>query len=309
MSVAKGLRGCDMYIGIDLGGTKIEAVALSEGGDELFRKRVPTPLNDYPAGIAAICRLVGEIELQQGKRGSVGLGIPGTISPATGLVKNANSTWLIGQRLDQDIAHALQREVRVANDANCFAISEAIDGAGAGHTVVFGVILGSGCGGGIVVDRRVIRGRHHIAGEWGHNPLPWPTPDELPGNECYCGKKGCLETYISGNSIAREHHKMTGEKLRLQEIIDHMRAGDMAAQETYGKFIDRLARGLATVIDILDPDVVILGGGVSNIDEIYADLPEKLSERVFSDICETPVKKALHGDSSGVRGAAWLWAG
>lgn len=297
-----------MYIGIDLGGTKIEAIALSPAGEELFRKRVPTPPNDYQAGIAAICQLVEEIEAQQGRQGSVGLGIPGAISPATGLVKNANSTWLIGQRFDRDIADALKRDVRIENDANCFAVSEATDGAGAGYNVAFGVILGSGCGGGITVARKILAGRHHIAGEWGHNPLPWPGSGELPGNQCYCGKKGCLETYISGNGIAREHHKMTGESPKLQEIIDHMRSGDMAARQTYRKFIDRLARGLATVINILDPDVVILGGGVSNIDEIYADLPAKLSERVFSDICETPVKKALHGDSSGVRGAAWLWA-
>jgi len=297
-----------MYIGIDLGGTKIEAIALSKDGIELSRMRVPTPQGDYQAGIDAIWQLVFNIEKELGRRGSVGLGIPGAISPASGLVKNANSTWLIGEKLDQDIAHCLQREVRVANDANCFAVSEAIDGAGAGHDVVFAVILGTGCGGGIAVDKKVITGRHRITGEWGHNPLPFLTPDELPGNDCYCGKQGCLETYISGSGIAREHSKITGENIKLEEIITRMRSGNLSAKRSYDQFIDRTARGLALVVNILDPDVIVMGGGVSNVREIYADLPQELSKWVFSDVFNTPIKKAVHGDSSGVRGAAWLWA-
>ncbi len=297
-----------MYIGVDLGGTKIEVVALSKDGAELCRVRVPTPQNDYQAGIKAICRLILDVENQVGKRGSIGIGIPGAISPATGLVKNANSTWLIGQRLDQDIAHVLKREVRVANDANCFAISEAIDGAGANYNCVFAVILGTGCGGGIAVGQKVMTGRHRISGEWGHNPLPWPTPDELPGNVCYCGKRGCLETYISGSSIAREHTKTTGKMINLEKIITQMGAGDPAAKFTYDQFINRAARGLAMVVNILDPDVIVLGGGVSNVNEIYTDLPQELSKWVFSDVFDTPIRKAEHGDSSGVRGAAWLWA-
>jgi len=297
-----------MYIGVDLGGTKIEAIALSKDGAELCRVRVPTPQDDYQAGIKAICRLILDVEKQVGQWGSIGIGIPGAISPATGLVKNANSTWLIGQRLDQDIAHALKREVRVANDANCFAISEAIDGAGANYNCVFTVILGTGCGGGIAVGQKVITGRHRISGEWGHNPLPWPTPDELPGNPCYCGKQGCIETYISGSSIAREHAKTTGETINLEKIITQMRSGDPAAKFTYDQFINRVARGLALVVNILDPDVIVLGGGVSNVNEIYTDLPGELSKWVFSDVFDTPIRRAEHGDSSGVRGAAWLWA-
>lgn len=296
-----------MYIGIDLGGTKIEIVALSEEGVELTRKRVPTPQGDYQAGIRTICQLIRDVEQQQGKQGSIGLGIPGAISPATGLVKNANSTWLIGHKLGQDIARALQRDVRVANDANCLAISEAIDGAGANYDSVFAVILGTGCGGGIAIDKKVLAGRHRIAGEWGHNPLPWPSRDELPGNPCYCGRRGCLETYISGSSIAREHYKTTGEKIGLEKIVERFRSGNSAAKNTYDQFIDRLARGLASVINILDPDVIVLGGGVSNVAEIYEDLPAELSNWVFSDVFDTPIKKAHHGDSSGVRGAAWLW--
>ncbi len=297
-----------MYIGIDLGGTKIEGIALTKDGIELSRIRVPTPPGDYQAGIEAICRLILDIEIEVGMKGTIGLGIPGAISPATGLVKNANSTWLIGQKLDQDVSHALKREVRVTNDANCFAISEAIDGAGANYNNVFAVILGTGCGAGIAIDKKVISGRHRISGEWGHNPLPWPTPEELPGNPCYCGKQGCLETYISGSSIAREHCKTTGDTITLEEIITQMRAGNISAKKTYEQFINRAARGLALVVNILDPDVIVMGGGVSNVTEIYADLPIEMSKWVFSDVFNTPVIKAEHGDSSGVRGAAWLWA-
>jgi len=296
-----------MLIGIDLGGTKIEAIALSKEGLELTRKRIATPQGDYKAGLMAICQLVAEIEHNLGQRGTVGLGIPGAISPSTGLVKNANSTWLNGQKFDTDLAQHLQRDVRVANDANCFAISEAIDGAGKNSDTIFAVILGTGCGGGIVINKKVMTGRHLISGEWGHNPLPWPSPDDLPGKRCYCGKQGCIETYVSGTGIAAEHYKRTGNKSKLEDIMSQMRLGGSPEKATYDQFIERLGRGLASVINILDPHVIVLGGGVSNIPEIYQDLPKKISPWVFSDVFNTPIKRAEHGDSSGVRGAAWLW--
>ena len=294
----------DYRIGIDLGGTKIEAAALAPGGSLRLRHRVPTP-QGYDAALAAIAGLVHGIEAELGGAGSVGVGIPGVISPATGLVKNANSIALNGHPFDCDLAHLLGRDVRVENDANCFALSEAADGAGAGQHGVFGVILGTGCGGGIVIGGQVLQGRHRIAGEWGHTPLPWPSADETPGLQCWCGHRNCLETRISGPALARdcdgpEAHDATAIPARAA-------AGDAAARAALDRHADRLARGLAVVINLIDPDVIVLGGGLSNMDHLYAALPPLLARYVFSDFVHTPVVRNVHGDSSGVRGAAWLW--
>jgi len=294
-------------IGIDWGGTKIEAIALSDAGMVLARKRIATPQHDYGACIAAAASLVCEIETALGQTGTVGIGIPGAISQATGLVKNANSVWLNGRALDRDMAQALGRGVRVENDANCLALSEAVDGAGSGAVVVWAVILGTGAGSGIAVHGRPLVGRHRIAGEWGHNPLPWPRDDERPGPECHCGRRGCLETFVSGTGMAAEHRRRTGQSLAAEVIVSAMRAGDFDARRTYALFLDRLARGLAHVVNILDPEVIVLGGGLSEVDELYADLPTRIARFVFSDTFDTPVRKSQHGSSSGVRGAAWLW--
>lgn len=291
-------------IGIDLGGTKIEVAALDRDGIERLRRRIPTP-KGYDAAISAIAELARGAERDLGATATVGIGIPGVISPATGLVKNANSIALNGHPFDRDISAALEREVRVENDANCFALSEAADGAGAGAHCVFGVILGTGCGGGIVIDGRVLQGRHRIAGEWGHTPLPWPAPDELPGTECWCGHRNCLETYISGTGLARD---CDGPEARdASQIPARAAAGEAQAAAALARHADRLARGLAVVINLIDPDVVVLGGGLSNMDRLYRDVPPLLSRYVFSDFVHTPVAKNKHGDSSGVRGAAWLW--
>ena len=297
-----------MLIGVDWGGTKIEAVALDPGGETLARRRVATPRDDYDARIAAASGLVSDLERSLGRAGTVGIGIPGAVSPATGLVKNANSVWLNGRQLDRDMEHALQRPVRIENDANCFALSEAIDGAGAGSLVVWAVILGTGAGSGIAVDRRVLVGPHRIAGEWGHNPLPWPRDDERPGPSCFCGRHGCLETFISGTGFAADHARRTGAAVTGEEIVRRMRAGDPAARSSYDIYADRLARGLAHVVQILDPDVIVLGGGLSGVDELYRDLPSRIAPWVFSDRFTTPVRRNRHGASSGVRGAAWLGA-
>jgi len=300
-----------MRIGIDLGGTKIEAIALSPAGQEITRVRVTTP-RDYAASLDAIVALVGELERAAGAAGTVGVGIPGTVVPRTGLVKNANSTWLNGRPLERDLEGRLGRPVRVMNDANCFALSEATDGAAAGAEVVFGVILGTGVGGGIVVDGRCLSGANLIAGEWGHNPLPWLTPDEQPGPPCYCGKRGCVEVWLSGPGFERDHAQHAGVTLSGQEIVGAAARGDAAAAATLARYHDRLSRALASLINVLDPDVVVLGGGMSNI----AGLPEAASallpRHVFavgagSDPMATRVVRAAHGDSSGVRGAAWLW--
>jgi fructokinase len=281
-------------IGIDLGGTKIEALALDEAGREVFRKRVPTPRGDYAATIAAVASLVREIG-----EGSVGVGIPGALSHVTGLVKNANSTWLIGKPLKQDLESALGRPVRIENDANCFALSEATDGAGKGARVVFGVILGTGVGGGIVVDGKVLTGANSIAGEWGHNPLPAPTPEDLPHPACYCGRTGCIETYLSGPGLARDHERRTGQRLRPEEVVLH--------EKTMARYLERLARALASVINVLDPEVIVLGGGMSNVARLYTEVPRLWTRHVFSDHVATRLAPPVHGDSSGVRGAAWLW--
>jgi fructokinase len=296
-----------MRIGIDFGGTKIEAIALDDDGTILARERKPTPRDDYPGTVNLIRDLALDLERFVGHTGTVGVGMPGAISPATGLVKNTNSTWSAGKPFDADLSAALDREVRVANDANCFAVSEAVDGAAAGGRVVFGVILGTGVGGGIAINGVPITGRHAIGGEWGHNPLPWPRDEERPGRRCYCGKDGCIETFCCGPGFAADFELHTGEYVAPQAIIERLRTNDPAAKSAWARYTDRLSRALAAVINVLDPDAIVLGGGMSNVTEIYSDLPERLSHYVFSDVCDTPILQALHGDSSGVRGAAWLW--
>ncbi|MGE3277854.1 MAG: ROK family protein [Vicinamibacterales bacterium] len=297
-----------MRIGIDLGGTKIEGIALADDGATLARERVPTPAGDYAATVAAVVALVGRLEAQAGTTGTVGVGIPGVVSPATGLVKNANSTCLIGRPLDVDLARALGRKVRLANDANCFALSEATDGAAHGADVVFGVILGTGVGGGIVSHGRILTGANAVAGEWGHNPLPWPADDERPGPPCYCGRCGCLETFLSGPGLSLDYAARGGvDGIAPADIVVRAQDGDAAAVAALARHADRLARGLATIINVLDPDVIVLGGGVSQIDSIYDEVPRRWSAYVFSDRVDTRLARAAHGDASGVRGAAWLW--
>ena len=295
-----------LRIGVDLGGTKTEAVALGADGIERARVRVPTP-RSYERCLDAMAALVARVEREAGARGSVGLGIPGAISPTSGVVKNANSTWLIGQPLAEDLSVRLDRPVRVMNDANCFTLSEAVDGAGAGARAVFGVILGTGVGGGIVLDGRIVQGAQLIAGEWGHNPLPWPTDEERPGPECYCGKRGCIETFVSGPGLEADHLGRTGLRATAAEIGEASAAGDRHAAATLTRYVDRLARGLASVINVLDPDVIVLGGGVSNLPGLAGAVRAALPAHVFTDELTTGVERNVHGDSSGVRGAAWLW--
>lgn len=294
----------DVRVGIDLGGTKIEILVLERSGQERMRRRVPTPQGDYAATVRAIAELVQGSDTGDAP---VGVGIPGTISPATGLVKNANSTCLIGHPLDRDLASAMNRKVRLANDADCFVLSESVDGAGADAGSVFGIIIGTGVGGGLVVGKRVVQGPNAIAGEWGHNPLPWPTDDERPGPPCYCGRQGCIETFLSGPGLAADHQRKVGAVLSPEEIVDHATQGDPACRETLDRYADRLARALAHVINIVDPDAIVVGGGLSNIAALYEEVPNRWSRYVFSDEVSTPLLRAKHGDSSGVRGAARLW--
>jgi fructokinase len=296
-----------LRIGVDLGGTKTEVIALAPDGRELVRRRAPTPSGDYQAQLALVREMVAGIEAALGGAGTVGVAIPGTISAATGLIKNANSIWLNGQPLDRDLAEALGRPVRVLNDANCLAMSEASDGAGVGHGVVFAAILGTGVGGGIVVHGRPLSGINGVAGEWGHNPLPWPRDEERPGPACYCGLSGCIETFCSGPGLAADHRAATGRDWRGEAIAAAAATGDPGAAAALARYVDRLARGLASVINLLDPDIVVLGGGMSNIDRLYDELPRHWPRWVFSDRVDTRLAKAVHGDSSGVRGAAWLW--
>jgi len=334
-----------MKLGIDLGGTKIEIIALDDQGVELLRRRVPTPQGDYAATLHAIENLVLSAEAELGQRGSVGIGTPGSISKATGLLKNSNSVHLNGKPVLQDLETLLQREVKISNDANCFALSEATDGAGAGASVVFGVILGTGVGAGVVVNGKVLTGPNGIAGEWGYNPLPWPAADELPGLECYCGQKGCIETFLSGPGMEKQHENRHGDMTTPDNVIRHARfplpnpppkvegtndslrefqvnetgvalstkdivvraeAGDEACVRSLQQYENRLARGLAHVINILDPDVIVLGGGMSNIERLYTHVPQLWTRWVFSDRVDTRLVKNKFGDSSGVRGAAWL---
>jgi fructokinase len=310
-----------MRLGIDLGGTKIEGIVL-DGSREVVRLRVPTPPDDYDATLAAIATLVVDLEQMAGRVNSVGLGIPGTISPSTKLVKNANSVWLIGRPLQDDLQRVLHRETRIANDANCFAVSEAADGAGQGHDVVFGVIVGTGTGAGLVVRGQVLTGPHGIAGEWGHNPLPWPDAGEWPGPPCYCGKTGCIETFLSGPGLAGDFARATAGVLResrsagdraatSEEIAALAAAGDAQAEAALERYERRMARALASVINVLDPDVIVLGGGMSKLARLYDNVPRHLGAYVFargaSERVRTPILRARHGDASGVRGAAWLW--
>ena len=295
-----------MRIGIDLGGTKIEGIALGDEGAELARHRIPTP-GSYAATLQAIVSVVARLEHETGERGTVGIGTPGAISPATGLIKNANSTALNGRPLDRDLSAVLGREVRLANDANCFALSEAVDGSGAGYATVFGVILGTGVGGGIVVGGRILDGPNAIGGEWGHNTLPWPSPEEWPGPPCYCGRTGCIETFLSGPGFARDHNEATGLALDARQIEAAAVAGEAEAEAAFQRYEERLARGLAGVINILDPAAIVLGGGMSNLSRLYESVPRLWQPRVFSDRVDTALLPPRHGDSSGVRGAAWLW--
>jgi len=294
----------DFRIGVDLGGTKIEAAVLDRSGQLVVRERVATP-RGYANAVEAIAGMVRGLEQRLGGRGSVGIGIPGVISPTTGLVKNANSIALNGNRFDADISAALEREVRVANDANCFALSEASDGAGAGADVVFGVIIGTGCGGGVVVGGRILGGHNRVAGEWGHIALPWPDASETPGRECWCGKRNCMETWIAGPSLARDCDGP--DATDASSLPARAAAGEAKAQLALDRHVDRMARGLSAIINILDPDVIVLGGGLSNMAHLTEQLPVALRRYVFSDFVNTPVVRNLHGDSSGVRGAAWLW--
>jgi fructokinase len=294
-------------IGIDLGGTKIEGAAIDACGSVRFRHRVATPSRDYRGTVDAIIALIRMIEQEIGTTAPVGIGIPGAVSPATGLIKNANSTWLIGRPLRRDIESALRRPTRLANDANCFALSEATDGAGAAMETVFGVILGTGVGGGIAIRRQILVGANAIAGEWGHNPMPSPTADEVPGPPCWCGRSGCLETFLSGPALAGDHHRHYRQTLSAPEIAEAAAAGDPECGATLERYMDRLARGLASVINVVDPNVIVLGGGVSSISAIYEQVPRLWARYIFSDRVATPLLPPAHGASSGVRGAAWLW--
>ena len=292
---------------MDLGGTKIEIVALSVDGSEILRRRIATPAGDYVGTVAAVASLVASVEAETGQRATVGVGSPGALVPSTGLLRNSNSVVLNGRPLKGDIESALRREIRIANDANCFALSEAVDGAGAGAGVVFGVILGTGVGGGIVVDRKVLPGHNNVAGEWGHNALPWPNAGELPGAHCYCGKRGCIETFLSGPGFAADFAKRTGRELTAMEIATAAERGDGEARDALTAYEDRLARGLAQVVNLLDPDVIVLGGGLSNIARLYDNVPALVQRYAISTPIDVRLVPAARGDSSGVRGAAWLW--
>ncbi|EAO4573357.1 TPA: fructokinase [Salmonella enterica] len=299
-----------MRIGIDLGGTKTEVIALDDAGEQRFRHRLATPRDDYQQTIETIAALVDMAEQATSQTGSVGIGIPGSISPYTGVVKNANSTWLNGQPFDNDVSRRLKREVRLANDANCLAVSEAVDGAAAGAQTVFAVIIGTGCGAGVALNGRAHIGGNGTAGEWGHNPLPWMDDDELRYREeipCYCGKQGCIETFISGTGFATDYQRLSGKLLKGDEIIHLVETQDAVAELALSRYELRLAKALAHVVNILDPDVIVLGGGMSNVERLYKTVPSLMKSFVFGGECETPVRKARHGDSSGVRGAAWLW--
>jgi fructokinase len=306
------MNGASFRIGIDLGGTKIEGLALSRDGAEVARRRIETP-NDYEQTLLAIKGLITVVEEEASAAtghagiGSVGVGLPGTLSPATHAVKNSNSTWLNGHAFDKDLEAVIQRPVRVMNDANCFALSEATDGAGMGASVVFGVILGTGVGAGIVIGGRILEGHQGIGGEWGHNSLPWPRDGEWPGPDCYCGRKGCIETYVSGPGMVRDHEAVTGQRLSTREILAAVAGDDDDAAASYGRYVDRLARGLAAVINVIDPEIVVLGGGMSNAPGLPEDVQTALPPHVFTDKLATRVLRNVHGDSSGVRGAAWLW--
>jgi fructokinase len=296
-----------MLIGIDWGGTKIEGVAMQADGTELLRLRENTPRHDYFGCIAVIKSMIDRLESETGQRGSVGIGIPGSLEPVSRLGKGASSTWLLGRPVEKDLHEAIGRELRVENDADCFAASEATDGAGSGKNVVFAVILGSGAGAGIAVGGKAHHGPNNSGGEWGHNPLPFPDITEIPSRPCYCGRHGCMETWVSGRAFEAEYTRHTNEELKAVQIIEKMRGGDRLCRLLWERYVDRVARGLATVVNTLDPDIFVMGGGMSNVDELYEDLPRELARRTFSTVFHTPIRRAAHGDASGVRGAAWLW--
>ncbi len=296
-----------LRIGVDLGGTKTEAIALDPLGGTLLRRRIRTPASDYEAIVKEIAALVGSIEAEIGQETRVGVGVPGSISPASGCIRNANTLVLNGHPLAQDLGRALGRETRIENDANCFTLSEATDGAGEGRAVVFGVILGTGVGGGLMVHGRLLRGANALAGEWGHNPLPRMRADEYPGPRCYCGREGCIETYLCGGALAEDYGGRSGQKITAEEVARRADGGDPLALGALDAYRDRLARALASVVNVVDPDVIVLGGGLSNIDRVYQGLERVVGEYAFTDALATPIVKNLHGDSSGVRGAAWLW--
>ncbi|MTI17009.1 ROK family protein [Rhodobacteraceae bacterium RKSG542] len=296
-----------MRLGIDWGGTKMEIIALSNEGEELFRKRVPTPRDDYDGCVLAVVELVAAAEFETGQRGTLGIGIPGSISPSSGLVKNANSTWMNGKPLDKDLEAALGRVVRIQNDANCLAVSEATDGAGAGFDVVHAIIVGTGCGSGIAIHGRPLKGANGISGEWGSTTVPWLQEDEFPGPINWTGARSAIDLMCSGTGFQWDYENATGLKVSGKEIIDRMHAGEDMAQATYRRYVSRLARALAMSANLLDPDCFVLGGGMSNVDELYEDLPAAMRPFIFSDGYDVVIRKAMHGDSSGVRGAAWLW--
>jgi fructokinase len=296
-----------MFIGIDWGGTKIEGIALTQEGQEIIRLREDTPRHDYQGCIRIIADLIERIEEKAGRTGTVGIGIPGSLEPKSRLGKGASSTWLLGQPVEQDLRAALGREIRVENDADCLAASEAVDGAGAGYNVVFAVILGSSAGAGIAIGGRAHHGPNNSAGEWGHNPLPVPDVTELPGPPCFCGKHGCLASWVSGRGFEAEYARHAQTELKAADIVAKMHNGDRLARLIWQRYINRVARGLSVVVNTLDPDILVMGGGMSNVDELYIELPAELARYTFSTVFETPIRKAVHGDSSGVRGAAWLW--
>lgn len=296
-----------IQIGVDFGGTKVEAAALDPGGRLLAKARVPNP-GDYDKALSTVRDLVGQLEQKLGARGTLGVGAPGSISPATGVMRNANSLYLNGRRFREDLSEALDRPVRLANDANCLALSEAVDGAGADARVVFAIILGTGCGGGLVVDGRLVEGGNGIAGEWGHMPLPWPTVEEREGPRCWCGQNGCLEMWVSGTGLRRDFQETTGQSWSGEQIIAAWRAGDTAATTAFDRLMDRLGRSVAVLCNILDPDAIVVGGGLSNVPEVCQRLPDLVSRHVFADRWSTRIKPAVWGDASGVRGAARLWS-
>jgi fructokinase len=304
---ADASRPPSLMVGVDLGGTKIEAAALDATGRVQARRRIASPRGDYDATIRALAGLIAAVEDEAGAHGTIGIAIPGSISPRTGLIQNANSVWLNGRPLHADLETALDRPVRLANDANCFAISEAVDGAAAGARIVFGVIIGTGCGGGIVIDGRVVDGPRGIGGEWGHNPLPWTDATEHPGPQCWCGRRGCMETWVSGTGMAADHAQITGERATAEEVAERAAHGDEQARATLDRHASRLARGLAQMVNVLDPDVIVLGGGLSKLAHLYAQLPGRMAPWIFADNATVDVRPPRWGDASGVRGAAWLW--
>lgn len=301
--------GQTLRIGIDLGGTKIAAIALDGDGTTMASRRMATPKGDYSATIEAIADLIDSLERQVGRQGTIGVGIPGSLSPATGRVRNANSTWLNDRPFDRDLATHLERRIRMENDANCFALSESYDGSAAGATSVFGVILGTGCGGGIVIDGKLLSGPLRVSGEWGHNPLPWPQDDEHPGPTCWCGRRGCMETWVSGPALTADHEKRASERLTVQEIAAAAGRGEEAARLSLEAHAGRLARGLAGVVNVIDPEVIVLGGGLSALAHLYETLPGLMAPYLFSDFTSVTIRPPHFGDASGVRGAAWLWGG